>query len=69
MSQFPGSPRLVKGGILLIDPVTSAVRWVTALQYKPNTLACPLQTQNSRGSRVRRQVPCMLNEKPMRSQR
>ena len=38
MSTFPGSPRLVKGGIVLLDPQTSVVVRVIALQYNPETL-------------------------------
>ena len=38
MTTFPGSPRLLKGGIVLIDPATGAVQRVVALQYNPATL-------------------------------
>jgi hypothetical protein len=38
MTTFPGSPRLLKGGIVLIDPSTGVVRRVIALQYNPATL-------------------------------
>jgi hypothetical protein len=37
------SPRLVKGGIVLIDPGSGAVRRVIALQYNPRTLTRSLQ--------------------------
>jgi hypothetical protein len=43
MSTFPNSPRLVKGGIVLVAPDTSAVRRVIALQYNPDTLSRTLQ--------------------------
>jgi hypothetical protein len=45
MSSFPGSPRLLKGGIVAIDPVTSAVRRIIALQYNPDTLSRTLQAK------------------------
>jgi hypothetical protein len=45
MSSFPGSPRLLKGGIVLIDPDTSAVRRIIAMQYNPDTLSRTLQVQ------------------------
>lgn len=45
MTTFPGSPRLLKGGIVLIDPDTSAVRRIIALQYNPDTLSRTLQVQ------------------------
>ena len=45
MTTFPGSPRLLKGGIVLIDPETSAVERIIALQYNPDTLSRTLQVQ------------------------
>jgi len=45
MTNFPGSPRLLKGGIVLIDPQTSAVRRIIALQYNPDTLTRSLQVK------------------------
>jgi hypothetical protein len=45
MSSFPNSPRLIKGGIVLIDPNTSTVLRVIALQYNPETLTRTLQAQ------------------------
>ncbi|GAC1621919.1 MAG: hypothetical protein NVS4B5_14010 [Vulcanimicrobiaceae bacterium] len=45
MSAFPGSPRLIKGGIVLLDPSTGAVRRVIALQYNPDMLSRTLQVQ------------------------
>ncbi len=43
MSSFPGSPPLIKGGIVLIDPNSSAVQRIIALQYNPDTLSRTLQ--------------------------
>jgi hypothetical protein len=45
MSGFPNSPRLVKGGIVTMDPNTSAMRSVIALQYNPDSLSRTLQIQ------------------------
>lgn len=45
MTTFPLSPRLIKGGIVLIDPTTSAVLRMIALQYNPDTLTRTLQSQ------------------------
>src|SRR5271166_6497487 len=45
MSAFPNSPRLVKGGIVTMDPDTSAIRSVIALQYNPDSLTRTLQIQ------------------------
>jgi hypothetical protein len=43
MSSFPNSPRLVKGGIVLIDANTSTVLRTITLQYNPDTLTRSLQ--------------------------
>lgn len=45
MSAFPSSPRLLKGGIVLLDPSTGTVRRVIALQYNPESLSRTLQVQ------------------------
>src|SRR5438105_3534915 len=42
---FPGSPRLLRGGIVTMDPNTSAVRTIIALQYNPDSLNRTLQIQ------------------------
>ena len=49
MTSFPGSPRLIKGGIVLIDPDTSAIERVITLQYNPDTLTRTLQVQGVGG--------------------
>ncbi|MDN3556272.1 hypothetical protein [Halomonas maura] len=45
MSGFSNSPRLVKGGIVLVDPASARVRRVIALQYNPDSLSRTLQVQ------------------------
>jgi hypothetical protein len=45
MTTFPGSPRLLKGGLVLADPQTGAIQRVIALQYNPDTLTRTLQPQ------------------------
>jgi hypothetical protein len=45
MSGFPNSPRLVKGGIVTMDPDTAAIQSVIALQYNPDSLTRSLQIQ------------------------
>jgi hypothetical protein len=49
MSDFPGSPRLVKGGIVLLDPGTGNVLRVIPLQYNPETLTRSLQVKGVTG--------------------
>ena len=45
MTTFPRSPRILKGGLVLIDPDTSAVQRIIVLQYNPDTLTRTLQVQ------------------------
>jgi hypothetical protein len=39
MSTSPKSPRLLKGGLVLLDPDTAAVQRIIALQYNADTLS------------------------------
>jgi hypothetical protein len=43
------SPRLIKGGIVQIDPASGRTLRVIALQYNPDTLTRSLQVQSSGG--------------------
>jgi hypothetical protein len=45
VSSFPGSPRLVRGGIVLADPGSATVQRVIVMQYNPDTLTRTLQPQ------------------------
>jgi hypothetical protein len=45
VTTFPNSPKLLKGGVVLIDPTTSAVRRIIALQYNPDTVTRTLQAK------------------------
>jgi hypothetical protein len=45
MTSFSNSPRLIKGGIVLIDVDTSAIKQIITLQYNPDTLTRTLQPQ------------------------
>jgi len=42
----PNSPRLIRGGLVLIDADSSAVQRIIALQYNPDTLTRTLQPQS-----------------------
>lgn len=46
MTTFPGSPRLLKGGIVLIDPKSGVIERIITLQYNPATLSRTLQVQS-----------------------
>jgi len=43
MSSFPGSPRLLRGGIALLDPDNGTVQQILPLQYNPDTLTRSLK--------------------------
>jgi hypothetical protein len=47
VSGFSGSPRLVKGALVLVDPLSGAVRRTITLQYNPDSLARSLQIQGA----------------------
>jgi hypothetical protein len=49
VSGFPNSPRLVKGGIVTMDPNASAIQSVIALQYNPDSLTRTLAIQAVQG--------------------
>jgi hypothetical protein len=45
MTSFPGSPKLLKGGIVLLDPDSGVPVQIVVLQYNPDTLSRTLQLQ------------------------
>jgi hypothetical protein len=49
MSGFPGSPRILKGGLVLLDPVSFAVvpGGIIVLQYNPDTLSRTLKIKGA----------------------
>ncbi len=49
MTTFPGSPRLIKGGIVLVNPQSSKVELIIPLQYNPDTITRTLQPGNTGG--------------------
>jgi len=65
MSTFPGSPKLLKGGIVLVDPETSAVQRIIALQYNPDTLTRTLQPQGFGGESGDRSQALRLKGPPV----
>lgn len=65
MTTFPGSPRLLKGGIVLIDPDTSAVQRIITLQYNPDTLTRTLQVQGVSGEGTDRSEALRLKGPPI----
>jgi hypothetical protein len=49
VTSFPGAPRVARGGIVVLDPVTSRVLKVISLQYNPDSLSRTLQPQGIGG--------------------
>jgi hypothetical protein len=49
MSGFPGSPRILKGGLVLLDPLSFAVvpGGIIVLQYNPDTLSRTLKIKGA----------------------
>ena len=47
MATFPNSPRLLRGGIVLVDAESAAVQRIIALQYNPDTLTRTLQVHGA----------------------
>jgi hypothetical protein len=43
MTTFPRSPRVLKAGIVLLNPTTSAIERIIALQYNPGSLSRTLK--------------------------
>ena len=65
MTGFSGSPKLVKGGIVLVDSVSGAVRRLIALQYNADTLTRTLQAQAGAGEGGNRSEPLRLKGPPV----
>lgn len=49
MTSFPGSPQLLRGGLVLIDNDTGVVQRIIALQYNPETLTRSMQIKGVSG--------------------
>lgn len=66
MSSFTGAPRIVKGGIVLVNPDNAAVIKVISLQYNPDTLSRTLQVQATSGEgSAHRSEPLRLTGPPV----
>ncbi len=65
MTTFPGSPRILKGGIALLDPARGSVLRTVVLQYNPDTLTRTLQVQGSGTSEGDRSEALRLKGPPV----
>jgi hypothetical protein len=45
MSSFPNAPKLLRGGLVALDPNTGAVQRIITLQYNPDSVSRTLQIQ------------------------
>jgi len=50
MTTFPNSPRVIKGGLVLLDPLVGTVQRIIAMQYNPDSLTRTLQPQTVKES-------------------
>jgi hypothetical protein len=57
MSTFPNSPRLIKGGLVLIDADTARLLRIISLQYNSDSLTRKLQAQEAGGESGNRVEP------------
>lgn len=49
MNTFPNAPRLIKAGLVLVDPDSYQIRRAVALQYNPDSLSRTLAVQATTG--------------------
>lgn len=57
MTTFPNSPKVLKGGLVLIDPESARVLRIISLQYNPDSLSRSLQVQSAGGEAANRSEP------------
>src|SRR2546426_1383118 len=65
MSTFPNSPRLVKGGIVALNTLTSAIERVISLQYNPDTISRTFQIKGTTGEAGDRSEALRLTGPPV----
>jgi hypothetical protein len=65
MTSPPIAPRLIRGGIVLVDPASGQVRRVIPMQYNPDTLTRTLQPQALAGEGQDRSLALRLKGPPI----
>jgi hypothetical protein len=65
MSTFPGSPKLLKGGIVLLDADSGAVLRIISLQYNPESVSRTLAPQTTTGEGADRAEMLRLKGPPV----
>ena len=64
MSTFPNTPRIVKGGIVLINPDTAAINRIVTLQYNPDSISRSFQIKGAGGDGGNRSEALRLTGPP-----
>jgi hypothetical protein len=64
MTTFPNSPRLLKGGLVLIDPGSQLPQRIIVLQYNPDTLSRTITPQAISSETADRSNPLRLKGPP-----
>ncbi|MFF2043761.1 hypothetical protein ACFVVX_25405 [Kitasatospora sp. NPDC058170] len=65
MTGFPRSPRLMRGGIVELDPASGSVLRMIALQYNPDSLTRGFQVQDTGEERHQRSQPLRFKAPPV----
>lgn len=65
MTTFPGSPKLLKGAIVALDPATNQIVSTIAFQYNPESLSRTLQVQMAGGEEAAREEGLRLEGAPI----
>ena len=65
MMSFPGSPRILNAGVVLLDPLTARVVRIVVLQYNPDQLQRTLQVQAMTGESGDRSEALRLKGPPV----
>ncbi len=67
MTTHPNTPKLIKGGLVLLDPETVQVKEVIVLQYNPETMTRSFQIQGADGEGGDRSQALRLKGPPVES--
>jgi hypothetical protein len=65
MTSYPRSPRILKGGLVMIDSETSVVQRMVVLQYNPDSISRTLQAQAVGGESKDRSQALRLTGPPV----
>src|SRR5437879_5124719 len=65
MSTFPNSPKLLKAGLILLDPDSGVTQRIIVLQYNPETLTRKLAVQAVGGDTADRSQALRLKGPPV----